>query len=470
MKRTKIYLVGAGSGPSSITIKGLEILRQADVVIYDYLVDKGLLDEAKGNAELISCDELGKKRHLNGFLNSQNKINALMVRKAKEGKRVVRLKNGDPTVFSRISQELDALVKNKIEFEVVPGVTAASAAACFSGIPLTDRRFSSSVVFVTGHEDRNKNKSTINWKSIAGCGTIVMYMAVENISEIAHKLVKAGKSRYTPVIISSCIGSVNQKTVKARLDNVAEVVKKENLTPPSIFIIGKVADFEKRFDGLRKSKRVLFTGLSKERFFIEKTYFHLPLIKIVPLSDYAEFDNYLKNIEEFNWIVLTSRYGVEHFFRRLNAIGFDSRMLKNIKVAAIGNSTRKRLEDFGIIADLVPKNESSQGLLEEFAKINISGKKIFLPRSDLSDKGLTEGLKERGAKVTASIAYRNIEPCDLPDLELCAFDEIMFTSPSGVRNFVKRYGNNIPKKVKVTCIGDITLKEVKRCHLLDKED
>lgn len=210
--------------------------------------------------------------------------------------------------------------------------------------------------------------------------------------------------------------------------------------------------------------------MSKERFFIEKTYFHLPLIKIVPLSDYTEFDNYLKNIEEFNWIVLTSRYGVEHFFKRLNATGFDSRVLKNIKVAAIGNSTKKRLEDFGIIADLVPKNEASQGLLEEFAKINISGKKIFLPRSDLSDKGLTEGLKERGAKVTASVAYRNIEPCDLPDLELCAFDEIMFTSPSGVRNFVKRYGNNIPKKVKVTCIGDITLKEAKRCHLLDKED
>ncbi|MCQ9207503.1 MAG: uroporphyrinogen-III C-methyltransferase [Omnitrophica bacterium] len=467
MKQNKVYLVGAGSCPSLITVKGLEILRQADVVIYDYLVDKGLLDDARDNAELICSDELGKKRHLNGFLNSQNKINALMIKKAKEGKRVVRLKNGDPAIFSRISQELDALAKNKIEFEVVPGVTAASAAACFAAIPLTDRRFSSSVVFVTGHEDRNKNKSNVNWKNIAGSGTIVMYMAVENISRIAHKLMKAGKPKYTPVIVSSRIGSVNQKTVKAKLNTIARAVKKEGIFPPSIFIIGKVADFEKRLDGLRKSKRVLFTGLSKERFFTEKTYFHLPLIKIVPLLDYREFDNHLKNIEAFNWIILTSRYGVKYFFKRLNAVGRDSRALKNIKIAAIGSSTKEHLEEFGIIADLVPKNESSKGLLERFAKINISGKKIFLPRSDLSDKGLTEGLKERGARVTASIAYRNIEPRDLPDLELCAFDEIMFTSPSGVRNFVKRYGNNLPKKVKISYIGDITLREVKRCHLLE---
>lgn len=463
----KVYFIGAGPSRSLITVRGLEILRQADVIIYDYLVDKQLLDETKEGAELICCDKLGKKRHLDGFSHSQERINGLMVKKTKEGRRVVRLKNGDPSVFSRISQEFAALLENKIRFEVVPGVTSASAAACFSGVPLTDRRFSSNVVFVTGHEDPDKNESAVDWKSVASCGTIVLYMAVENISKISGELIKYGKPKDTPVMAVSCAGCLNQKTVKAKLSDISPAVKKERIAPPAIFIIGKVVDFEKKFNWLKRSRRILFTGLSKERFFASQTYFHLPLIKIVPISDYRKFDNYLKKIDEYDWLIFTSRYGVEYFFRRLKAIGFDSRMLKDIKIAAIGGSTGKRLEDFGILADLVPKNESSQGLLKEFAKIDIRDKKIFLPRSDLSDKGLTEGFKQRGAKVSASVCYRNIMPTDLPDLDFGAFSEVMFTSPSGVRNFIKRYGRNIPRKIKISCIGEVTLRETKRVHLLD---
>ncbi|MDI6606357.1 MAG: uroporphyrinogen-III C-methyltransferase [Candidatus Omnitrophota bacterium] len=466
MKTNKVYLVGAGPHFSLITVRGMEVLRQADVVIYDYLVDRRLLDKTQDNAELISCADLGKKSYSDGFPDSQKGINALMVKKAKEGKRVVRLKNGDPAIFARTSQEIDALAGNKIDFEIIPGVTAASAAACIAGIPLTDRKLSSSIVFVTGHEDGSKHKSAVNWKSIAGCGTIVMYMAVESISEIAHKLLKAGKEANTPVMAVSCAGRVNQKTIKAKLSTVAAVVKREKLSAPAIFIIGKVADFEK-IARAKKNKRALFTGLSEERFFGEKTYFHLPLIKIVPIDDYAEFDSHLKSINIFDWLVFTSRYGVEYFFKRMDVLDFDSRTLKDVKIAAIGGSTKRRLKDFGLIADLVPQNESSSGLLEEFSKIDVSEKKIFLPRSDLSDKGLTEGLKEKGAEVTASVAYRNIEPGDLPDLELSGFDEIIFTSPSGARNFVKKYGNKIPKKVKITCIGDVTLREAKKCGLLD---
>src|SRR3989338_2963483 len=153
----KFYLVGAGPGdPGLITAKGLAILRQAEVVIYDYLVDKRILAEANSNAELICCDKLGKNRYADGFLIHNEKIGKLVVKKAKQGKKVIRLKNGDPTIFSRTSQELEALVKNKIKFEIVPGVTAAHAASAYSGIPLTDRRFASSCIFVTGHEDPRK--------------------------------------------------------------------------------------------------------------------------------------------------------------------------------------------------------------------------------------------------------------------------------------------------------------------------
>lgn len=466
MKINKVYLVGAGPSRALITVRGLEILRQADVVIYDYLVDKSLLNEAREGAQLICCDLLGKKCHLDGFLYSQDKINALMVSKAKEGKRVIRLKNGDPSLFSRVSQELSSLLENKIRFEVVPGVTSASSAACFSGIPLTDRRFSSSVVLVTGHEDPSKDESSIDWKSISGCGTIVLYMAVENISRIASELIKEGKPEDTPVMAVSYAGCPNQKTIKAKLSDIRLVIKKERILPPAIFIIGKVVDFEKKFNWLKKSRRILFTGLSNERFFMEETYFHLPLIKIMPISDYAGFDNYLKGIGGYDWIIFTSRYGAEFFFRRLNTISLDSRDLKDIKIAAIGNSTKKRLEDFGILADLVPENESSRGLLNKFSKMDIRGRKIFLPRSDLSDKGLTEGLKALGAKVTAGVCYRNVASKSLPDLDLSSFDEIMFTSPSGVRNFVKRYGNKIPGETKISCIGEVTLKEARKFRLL----
>lgn len=466
MRINKVYLVGAGPSSSLITARGLLILRQADVVIYDYLVDYALLNEAKDGAQLISCNSLGKKCHLDGFLHSQDKINALMVKKAKEGKRVIRLKNGDPSIFSRISQELAALAENKIGFEVVPGVTSASSAACFLGIPLTDRRFSSSVVFVTGHEDPDKDKSSIDWKSIAGCGTIVLYMAVENISKISCELIKCGRPKDTPVMAISYAGCLNQKTIKAKLNDISLAVRKERIQPPAIFIIGKVVDFEKNFNWLKKGQRILFTGLSNERFFTKEAYFHLPLISIIPISDYTEFDNYLKQIAGYDWLIFTSRYGAEYFFRRLNAVGLDSRELKNINIAAIGNSTKKRLQDFGIIADLVPENESSQGILEEFAKIDIRDRKIFLPRSNLSDKGLTEKLKSFGAKVTAGVCYKNVMPRHLPDLDLNTFSEIMFTSPSGVRNFVQRYGGKIPKKTKVSCIGGVTLKEAKRLSLV----
>lgn len=462
----KVYLVGAGPGtPGLITVKGLEILRQADVVIYDYLVDKKILEETKEGAELICCDKLGKNRYSDGFIMHQEKINEVIVQKAKEGKSVVRLKNGDPSIFSRLSQELGALVKQRLEFEVVPGVTAASAASSFSGIPLTDRRFASSCVFVTGHEDPRKLQSSINWDKISGCGTIVLYMAVENLPGIVRQLLRTGKNQNTPCAIVQEAGLLTQRVVTGRLKDIAAKVKQQKISPPAIIIIGEVVKLEKDFNWLRKNKRILFTGLSKERFFTKGTYFHLPLIKIVPIDDYTAFDNYLKDIRKFNWLIFTSRYGVEYFFKRLKLSGYDSRILNDIKIAGIGDSTKMRLEDFGILADLVPKIESSKGLLEAFKKINLKEAKIFLPRSDISDKGLEQGLKNLGARVTASVAYKNVSPKALPDLDLDSFDEIMFSSPSGVRNFIKRY-KDVPKKVKVSCIGDVTLREAKKSQLI----
>lgn len=461
----KVYFLGAGPGsPDLITIRSLEILRQADVVIYDYLVDKCILDYAKKDAELICCDEIKAIGKLESNIIRDEVISQLVIEKFEEGKKVVRLKNGDPSIFGRLSQELEPLVKRKIDFEIVPGVTSASAASCLSGIPLTDRRFASSCTFVTGHEDPTKTESLINWDILTRNGTLVLYMAVKKLPSIIERLIKAGKPLDTPIAIIQNASLINQKILTGSLKDIK--FNLNNITPPAIIIIGDIVKLEEQLNWFKKTRKVLYTGISKERFFSKAMYFHLPLIKILPLEDYTEFDTLLRDIDKYNWIVFSSRYGVQYFFERLFKIGLDTRSLKGIKIAAVGSSTKNRLLDYGVIADLVPEIESSQGLIDEFKRIDLKGKLIFLPRSDLSDKGLSLGFERQFAKVISSIAYRNVIPQDLPDIDFEFFDEIMFTSPSGVRNFVKRYGIP-PKNLEISCIGDVTLNEAKRWNLLD---
>lgn len=463
----KVYLVGGGPGkPDLITVRGRNILKAADVVIHDYLVDKSILKYAADRTEIINCALLGKKQVLSGKSDSQRKINELLVKKARLGKKVVRLKNGDPSIFGRCAEECEALLKNNIEFEIVPGVTSGVAASSINGIPLTDREIASSCVFVTGREAFKKKDSFIEWRHITGSGTVVLYMGVGALDNIVNKLLESGKSGDTPVAIIQEASLITERAVTGTLRDISEKAKEAGIKPPAVIIIGEVVALAKRFNWIRNNRRILFTGLSEERFFLKGTCFHLPLIEIKPLKDYAEFDRHLKRIKNFDWIIFASRYGVEYFFKRLRAVGEDSRVLCGIKIAVIGGSTGACLSDHGILADLIPRKESSRGLIEAFQKLKLEGKKIFLPRSDISDKGLERKFEGLGARVTSSFAYTNVMPPDLPELDLKEFDEIMFTSPSTVRNFKKRYVN-IPEGIKVTCIGDVTLKEARRCGLLD---
>ena len=466
MSTGKVYLVGAGPGkPDLITVRGLRILREADVVVYDYLVDERLLDEAREGAELIRCDGL-RSRKAAGLSVSIEELNRLVVEQAGQGKKVIRLKNGDPSLFGRLSRELEALVENKIGFEIVPGVTAASAAAAFTGVPLTDRRFSSSVALVTGREDPVKDITLIDWEGISGCSTIVLYMGVGNLRRTVEELRAVGKSPLTPVVVVTRAGGPEQRTVRARLEDLADKTEAGEIAAPAIFIIGETAKLEREFNWSKINKRIWFTGLSRERFFLPGNYFHLPLIKIEPMENYDELDGYIRRIREFAWIVFTSRYGVKYFFRRLNSLEFDSRHIAGRKIAAIGKSTENMLLNFGVRPDLIPELESSRGLIREFKNIDLRGKQIFLPRSDISDKGLGEALKEQGARVWSSFAYRNRMPDNLPDLDLNSFDQVIFTSPSTVRNFIERY-KRLPAKVKVRCIGAVTREEARRCRLLN---
>ena len=466
MVKGKVYLIGAGPGrPDLITVRGLNVLKEADVILYDYLVDPRVLKAAKAGAELLCADELGKKRYADAFSQAQGEINRMIVKKAVAGKKVARLKNGDPSIFGRLSQEVEALVENGIEFEIVPGVTAGSAAAAYTGVPLTDRRFSSSVVFVTGHEDPNKSESLIDWRAVAALTTIVLYMAVENLDKIVARLLAAGRHKLTSALIVSRAGDFRQRMARGTLANIAAKASRAGISAPAVVIIGRVTAGGRGLDWFSKNRRILFTGLSEERYFLKGSYFHLPLIEIKSAENYQKLDRQIVGIRDFDWIVFSSRFGVEYLFRRLLLLGFDARRLAGIKIAAIGDSTRRKLNEFGVNADLVPKRESSLGLLARFKQLGIKGERIFFPRSDIADKGLTRGLKALGAEVTPAIAYRNVMPKNLPDLDLKFFYEIYFSSPSAVRNFKKKYGK-VPGGVRIRWIGEITKRELLKQRMI----
>ncbi len=459
----KVYLVGAGPGKYDlITVRGANILAQADVVIYDYLVDKQLLEYAPTYAEFICGGKLAHKgRYSYGHPVDQNIIDNIVIEKVNEGKKVVRLKNGDPAFFSRFSEELRALIKAGIEFEIIPGVTASGAASSLCGIPLTDRDHASSCVFVAGHENPSKKNTINNWEELSKAGTMVIYMGVGNLNRIVAKIRERGKPLETPVAIIKDVSLISQKIITGTLGNIVRLAKNKRLSSPAIIIIGSVCSMKEELNWSKRNKRVLFAGLSEERYFLAGNYVHVPLIKIVPAESYKEFDSYITHIRNYDWIVFSSRYGVEYFFQRFRNLGFDARRLHNAKIAVIGQSTRNKLNMYGINADLIPQDESSRGLIEAFKREDLKGKKIFIPRSNLSDKGIKTLLEEQGAEVIASVAYNNIMPDNLPDLDLSSFDEIMFTSPSTVRNFKKRYGK-IPVDITVKCIGNVTKMEFEK--------
>lgn len=459
MMKGIVYIVGSGPGDKGlITVRGAKVLSQCDVVVYDYLCGSQVLEYCREDCEKVCAEEFENKHSLDRI----TKMYEFIIKRVKEGKKVVRLKGGDPSVFGRLQEEERILVENGIEYRVVPGVSAGVAGACMIGIPLTSREFAPKVSFITGHESPNKEISFIEWDKISDKETLVLYMGVERIGEITRNLINNSKLQpETPVLAVKNISRIDQKYVISSLERIEKDIIDYGITPPTIFIIGNVVKYEESLNWYRRQKKILFTGISEERFFEEGIIFHVPMVKIIPLDDYSELKNYVRRVadKEFDWVVFCSRYGVLYFFKCLYEMKMDSRILSKIKISAIGMSTANALRNYGIIPDIVPENESSEGLLEVFKDVERG--KIFMPRSDLSDKGLGDGFKRLGFEVEECVAYRNIMPEDLPDIDFSLIDEIIFTSPSTVRNFVKRYGE-IPKNVSIRCIGPKTENELRK--------
>jgi len=447
MSKGKVYLVGAGPGdPELITLKGFGLISRADVILHDHLIPAELLQLARPDAEIITVGKFASQHTM-----PQERINALLIEKARQHKTVVRLKGGDPFLFGRGGEEAEACIEAGVDFEVVPGVTSALAAPSYAGIPPTHRDFTPNLAIVTGHRKADEQLE------IPNAGTVIFLMGVSNIEKIVDSLLKAGWSPQTKIAAIERGTLYNQRVIVGILESFVQTVKQAGLGTPAVFIAGKVVELHEKLNWFGKKPRILVLGTHPEKYAHLGTIVHRPIVKCVPLKDYSALDGVSGAIESFNWLVFTSANGVRFFFERLRLSGLDARAFHSAKFAVIGKTTAERLVGFGIVADLVPDTESSAGLLKEFKRHDMQGKRVLLPQAvDASDE-LTEGLAAMGATAQDVPVYQTVE-IEPADVDLEHIDKILFTSGSTVRAFMKKFGR-LPSHVSACCLGAPTQAE-----------
>ena len=476
-----IYLVGSGPGdPGLLTLKGLRCIRNADAVVYDRLAPERLLEHAKPGAELIY---VGKKPR--GPSMPQEGINVLLVELGRAEKTVARLKGGDPYVFGRGGEEALALMEAGIPFEVVPGVTSGIAAPAYAGIPVTHRGVSTSVAFVTGHEDPAKERSDVDWKGVAsGADTLVLYMGVGRLREISSGLISAGRSPDTPVAVIRWGTVPEQHTVTGTLEDIAQRVEEAALKPPAITVVGDVVSLrEAGLDWYERrplyGRRVVVTRaraqageLSAELEGLGAEVLEFPAIEILPPEDFEPLDAAIRDLDSYSWLIFTSVNGVEAFVGRLAHHGLDLRSVpRSAQIAAIGPATARRIRDLGLRVDVVPKEFRAEALIEEVTGGSLAGQKILIPRARVAREILPEKLREAGAEVVVPPAYESVPSLERRDelakrLQDGEVDCVTFTASSTVENFVGALGAREAARLlagtRVACIGPITAESARK--------
>lgn len=480
MKVGKVYLVGAGPGePGLVTLKGLECLKEADVIIYDRLLDERILDLASSRAEKIYVGKTAGEHP-----RPQPEINRLLVAKAQEGRTVVRLKGGDPFVLGRGGEEAEALADNKISFEVVPGVTSAVAVPAYAGIPVTHRALASSLAVITGHEEPGKVDSSLNWEKLAtAVDTLVFLMGMQNLPEIIARLMEYGRPPKTPVAVIAEGTKPTQKTVVGDLSNIATRVKEHQLSAPAIIVVGEVVRLREKLGWFENrplfGKRILVTRARHQAGTLSRLLaahgaqpIELPAIEIEPVPGTRELDRAIARLDRYHWLIFTSANGVAAFFDRLYALDLDARTLKGLKIGAIGPATAQALTTKGITPDYVPSVFTSEGIIAGLKSAGISGQRFLLPRADIADEELTGGITRLGGKVDEIAVYRTVP---VPETISRArhmlaggeIDVITFTSSSTVANLmVALKGKKVKMSTaKVACIGPKTADTATRAGL-----
>ncbi|MFP3870422.1 MAG: uroporphyrinogen-III C-methyltransferase [Syntrophobacteria bacterium] len=475
LKCGKVYLVGAGPGdPALITVKAVECLSRAEVVIYDYLANEGLLECAPREAERIY---VGKRAGAHAM--SQQEINALLVDKGRTSV-VVRLKGGDPFIFGRGGEEAEALAAAGIHFQLVPGVTSAIAAPAYAGIPPTHRGLSSSVAFVTGHEMEGKESSAIHWDQLAtGVGTLVFLMGVKNLEHIAKELVASGRGADTPVAVIRWGTTAEQYTVTGTLGDIASVAETAGILPPAVIVVGEVVGLRQHLNWFEQrplfGKTVVITRAREQasefRLLLEEQgarCLEFPTIQVIAPSSWAAVDNSITHLQSYQWVLFTSVNGVRFFFQRLEEQGQDVRALRGLKLGAIGPKTAASLRQRGLRLDLVPSEYRAEAVIEELLeREEIRGRRFLLPRAARAREILPERLREMGARVDVVSAYETVRPPGKTEeirrrFQQGAIDCVTFTSSSTVEYFAAMLAEeHLPSLVgnaAVACIGPVTAK------------
>lgn len=420
----KIYLAGAGPGGFELlTIKTLKLLHEADIVFYDNLITNDILEEIEGEKVFVG-KQAGNHCH------TQSEINQLLLHAAFKYKTIVRLKGGDPTIFGHAGEEFAYLESRFVPVEIVPGITSALAAAAVSATPLTLRAVSQSVAFCSGHE-----KTSIQ---VPATDTLVYFMSASNLRNIARELLKNGLSPQIPMKLVYNAGGSDQNIYSETIESLIE--SKTEYKSPLLTIIGSVADKRKWDKAFVTKNRILYTGTHPDNYAHLGYVTHHPMIKISALPDNTEADTVIKKIQKFEMLIFTSAYSVQFFFERLQACNCDSRCLSGIQIVSIGTHTSTSLKQYGIIPDFQPEDESSEGIYNLLKTKSIHNTMILMPRSDKAQAFLPGKLRELGNEVLELKIYTNVLPENPAKLNPDSFDEVIFTSPSGVENFVGFYG------------------------------
>ncbi len=450
---SKVYLVGAGPGdPELLTLKGKRLLEEAGVILFDHLANEDLLRHARPDALRIY---VGKKK--SDHVVTQEEITNLLIQYAREGKTVVRLKGGDPFIFGRGGEEVEALADAGIPFEVVPGVTSPLGIAAYAGVPLTHREHTSVVTFITGHDP-----AQIDWSKVSGSETIVIFMGLAHAQDIVDRLVANGRNPETPAIAVRWGTRPEQETIAAPLHALPAAISAARMKPPATIIIGDVVSLRNKLNWYERlplfGKKIVVTrAAAQSASFSHKLrslgaqVIEFPVIEIRPPQDPAPLDAAIARLGEYDWLIFTSANGVRSFINRLD----DLRKLK-AKICAIGPATREAVEQLQIKVDLTPDEYVAESLLKAFANCELAGKRMLLPRAAVARDLIPVELAKRGARIDVVEAYRTGMPEPPPTLAVTP-DWITFTSSSTVNNFLALLPDRgLIAHARIASIGPIT--------------
>lgn len=477
MKNGFVALIGAGPGDKGLlTLKGAELLAKAEVVVYDRLVSEDILKLIPSNALKVNVGKENKYHPV-----KQDEINEILLQKALEGYFVVRLKGGDPFVFGRGGEELELLIKNKVQFEVVPGITSAIAALCYAGIPATHRDFCSSLHIITGHAKAG-GELTIPFKALTELhGTLVFLMGISSLPYIMNGLMEAGIKKNTPAGIIENGTRSNQRKLIATVETLEHKAREEQIQSPAIIVVGEVCTLSDSFDWFMNKplfgKKVLVTRPKAVLGTIAQKLYNLgaepieyPCIEVVPLPNNDRLYDVCNNLKKYGWILFTSKNGVDIFFEYLNSKRLDARALAKVKIAVVGSQTGKALEERGVFSDYTPEIFDGEHLAKGVVPLIEQNEKVLICDATMASDDIVSVFEEKNINYDRVHLYDTLYISENSEMvkELINKGElkyVTFTSASTVEGFVKSIGNVNFDGLTAICIGSQTEKAAKNYNI-----